>query len=136
VLSDLGDGERFGPWGHAGGRDARPNRFLLEPGTDREVNVGMFRTNLPVGRGQRLDCFQPGGGGYGDPFARPVGYVLDDVIDGLVSVAAAERDYGVVVVPDDGTGESVIDVDRTATLRGGRHVPPPGADGAGTGEAR
>ena len=29
LLSDLGDGETFGPWGFAGGRDARPNRFTL-----------------------------------------------------------------------------------------------------------
>jgi N-methylhydantoinase B len=97
VLSDLGDGERFGPWGWAGGRDARPNRFLYAPGTDEELNIGMFRTNLPVRRGRMLDCFQPGGGGYGDPLSRPIEYVLEDVEDGLVSVEGAAREYGVVV---------------------------------------
>jgi N-methylhydantoinase B len=129
VLSDLGDGEKFGPWGWAGGSDARPNRFLYAPGTDEELNVGMFRTNLPVRQGRMLDCFQPGGGGYGDPFARPVQYVLDDVIDGFVSVAGAERDYGVAIVPDPVTGEPSIDERATAELRAGEHQAPPGAAG-------
>jgi N-methylhydantoinase B len=39
----------------------------------------------------------PGGGGYGDPFQRPVAMVLHDVVNGYVSLEAAERDYGVVV---------------------------------------
>ena len=38
----------------------------------------------------------PGGGGYGDPFARARA-VLDDVVYGYVSIEAAARDYGVVV---------------------------------------
>lgn len=129
VLSDLGDGERFGPWGWAGGRDARPNRFVMAPGTDEELDVGMFRTNLPVRQGRLLDCFQPGGGGYGDPFARSVEHVLDDVIDGYVSVEGAERDYGVAIVLDPATGDPVVDEVRTAALRGSGHQPPPGAEG-------
>jgi N-methylhydantoinase B len=127
VLSDLGDGERFGPWGHAGGRDARPNRFLLAPGTPDELNVGMFRTNLPVRRGSLLDCFQPGGGGYGDPLARRVEDVLDDVIDGYVSVAGAARDYGVAISIDATSGEPRVDQARTAELRRGSHPAPRGA---------
>ena len=39
----------------------------------------------------------PGGGGYGDPLARDPLRVLDDVINGYVSLEAAARDYGVVV---------------------------------------
>jgi N-methylhydantoinase B len=128
VLSDLGDGEKFGPWGWAGGRDARPNRFLYAPGTDEELSVGMFRTNLPVMQGRMLDCFQPGGGGYGDPFARPVEYVLDDVIDGFVSAEGAARDYGVAINVD-ADGQPRVDVERTTQLRTGQHRPPPGAAG-------
>jgi len=119
VLSDLGDGEKFGPWGFAGGRDARPNRFIYAPGTDEELNVGMFRTNLPVKQGRMLDCFQPGGGGYGDPLARPVEDVIEDVIDGFVSLGGAERDYGVALRLDPQTGEPVVDAERTRELRAG-----------------
>ncbi len=39
----------------------------------------------------------PGGGGYGDPFTRAAERVLDDVVNGYVSLEAAEREYGVVV---------------------------------------
>ncbi len=39
----------------------------------------------------------PGGGGYGDPLARPPERVLQDVVDGYVSIEAAEREYGVAV---------------------------------------
>jgi N-methylhydantoinase B len=123
VLSDLGDGEKFGPWGYAGGRDARPNRFIYAPGTDEELNVGMFRTNLPVKQGRMLDCFQPGGGGYGDPLARPVDYVIEDVLDGCVSVEGARRDYGVAleIGPD---GEVFVDEAATRSLRRDATLPP------------
>jgi len=122
MLSDLGDGERFGPWGWAGGHDARPNRFVLAPGTDEEMSVGMFRTNLLVRAGRMLDCFQPGGGGYGHPFARPLAYVLEDLEEGYVTPEGAARDYGVAVRVDAAGGVS-IDSERTAVLRS--NAPPP-----------
>jgi N-methylhydantoinase B len=37
----------------------------------------------------------PGGGGYGDPRERPVERVLDDVVNGYVTVEAAREHYGV-----------------------------------------
>jgi N-methylhydantoinase B len=118
LLSDLGDGERFGPWGYAGGKDARPNRFIHAPGTPEELNVGMFRTNLQVRRDRMLDCFSPGGGGYGDPRTRPVEWVLEDVADGYVTIDGAARDYAVAVVEDAQTGAFEVDDAATARLRG------------------
>lgn len=117
ILSDLGDGEKFGPWGYAGGQDARPNRFVYAEGTDEEVNVGMFRTTLPIKKGRMLECFQPGGGGYGNPLTRDPQHVLADVIDGYVSVEGAERDYGVVLTGDASTETYAIDHDRTRRRR-------------------
>jgi len=58
----------------------------------------------------------PGGGGWGDPFARPPELVLRDVRDGVVSRAKAAQDYGVVLTAD---GRSV-DVSATSTERGKR----------------
>ena len=37
----------------------------------------------------------PGGGGYGSPTERPVARVLDDVVNGYVSIASAKAEYGV-----------------------------------------
>ena len=56
----------------------------------------------------------PGGGGWGNPFSRPPERVLRDVRDGVVSIAAAARDYGVVIEAD---GRSV-DLEATAKRRG------------------
>ena len=68
----------------------------------------------------------PGGGGYGDPFKRAPEKVLWDVIEGYVTAAAAEKQYGVAVtyrgladalvkLPE----EWQVDVARTAALRRG-----------------
>ena len=57
----------------------------------------------------RIVADTPGGGGWGDPFARPAEAVLRDVRDGVLSTGAAERDYGVVLTANGRT------VDHTAT---------------------
>jgi len=56
-----------------------------------------------------------GGGGYGDPFTRPVAAVLEDVMNEVVSVARARTDYGVVV----DAATMTVDEAATAKLRGG-----------------
>jgi N-methylhydantoinase B len=47
--------------------------------------------------GSRVETALPGGGGYGDPFEREPSAVLDDVLNGYVSLEAAAHDYGVVI---------------------------------------
>jgi N-methylhydantoinase B len=47
--------------------------------------------------GQTVLLAPPGGAGFGDPFQRPIDAVLADVVAGYVSLAAAQRDYGVVI---------------------------------------
>jgi N-methylhydantoinase B len=51
-------------------------------------------------QGSRLRLESPGGGGWGDPLARPVEAVARDIRLGHVSAAAATRDYGVTVAAD------------------------------------
>jgi len=58
----------------------------------------------------------PGGGGLGDPFARDPERVAEDVRLGMVSRAAASRDYGVILHDDD-------TVDRDATRATRRQSP-------------
>ncbi len=55
-----------------------------------------------------------GGGGYGDPFQRPVEKVLKDVRNGFVSIERAKEDYGVVIDPI--TFE--VNAEETQRLRG------------------
>lgn len=46
-----------------------------------------------------MELHSAGGGGWGDPFTREPERVLEDVRGGVVSVEAAEREYGVVIDP-------------------------------------
>jgi len=48
-----------------------------------------------IPEGDRLVLSLPGGGGMGSPTTRHPALVARDVRDGLVSAAAAERDYAV-----------------------------------------
>ena len=46
-----------------------------------------------------MRIYTAGGGGWGDPLGREIGKVLDDVLDGFVSVESAQGSYGVVTDP-------------------------------------
>ena len=58
---------------------------------------GKKRHTVPAG--ERLVLKLPGGGGFGDPRKRDREKVAEDVRLGLVSIEAAERDYGAVPPP-------------------------------------
>jgi N-methylhydantoinase B len=81
------------PWGLKGGQPGRPAGVHLRPGTPDE-EILMKVNHLPVPRGLVISARTGGGGGYGPPWMRPLESVLDDLMDGYVSQAGAERDYG------------------------------------------
>jgi N-methylhydantoinase B len=64
----------------------------------------------------RFHMCSPGGGGYGDPLERDPERVLADVLDEVVSPAAAKEAYGVVLSADG----RAVDADATARLRAAR----------------
>ena len=68
-----------------------------------------------IARGSRYRQHAGGGGGFGDPRERPAERVLAEVLDGVLSVAAARADYGVVVDPV----SLALDEAATRRLRGG-----------------
>jgi N-methylhydantoinase B len=118
TLSCLGDGGRFGPWGFGGGKSARPNRFVYAEGTDDERDIGMTVTGMEVKAERVLEYRQAGGGGFGDPLERDTSWVLEDVIDGYVTVDGAFTDYGVVISTE--SGEFAVDEQETRKRR--RHL--------------
>ena len=61
-----------------------------------------------------------GGGGWGNPLDREPQAVLDDVLDEYVSVAGAERDYGVVFTGTLDDLTLAVDTTRTDALRAAR----------------
>ncbi|MFF0267043.1 hydantoinase B/oxoprolinase family protein [Kribbella sp. NPDC004536] len=97
------------PWAIDGGREGDNNHIILNPGTEREAVQGGSYNRLEAG--EVLVNNTGGGGGYGDPFERDPERVAADVRNGFVSVAAAEREYGVLVDP------ATFEVDATATAR-------------------
>lgn len=102
------------PWPIGEGQPGESNHIILNPGTDREVRQGGSYNKLA--EGDVLVNNTGGGGGYGHPFDREPERVADDVRNGFVSLAAAERDYGVKV----DAVTFAVDVEATERLRSAR----------------
>ena len=71
--------------------------------------------HMHVGTGGRFVCYGPAGGGYGNPLERDPAKVADDVLDGVISVDTALKDYAVVISP-----AGVVDQAATAKQRAAR----------------
>jgi N-methylhydantoinase B len=108
-------GRRHPMPGIAGGRPGSANRLVVRAGGPDVHDVGDLATYVPHEAGERYEYHYGGGGGWGDPLDRPAQKVLDDVLDEYVSVAAAEREYGVVLTGD--LWELTLAVDAAATAR-------------------
>ncbi len=86
------------PNGCAGGAVGRTGDIVINPDSDAAKRLPTRYADYPLRQGDMFRLDTPGGGGYGDPRTREPHRVLADVRDGYISAAAAERDYGVVVV--------------------------------------
>lgn len=119
---------RFQPWGVAGGSAGRSGDCWLNPGLPGEKRLGKI-DQVALQAGDVLSVRTPGGGGYGDPFARDPAAVLTDVHNGVVGTAAARDRYGVVIV------DSAVDEAATRMLRASRAGPAPEGFDPGPGRA-
>ena len=108
-----GDGHKFRPWGFLGGHDGYTASLRLQTrdGEEELVSKVPYRG---VKAGDRLISQGPCGGGYGDPFERDPQSVLSDVLDGYISAAAAESDYGVLIA------DGAVDLEATRFRRASR----------------
>ena len=99
---------RFAPWGLLGGLCGAKGKVLLRAaGADAFEDIGKI-DSLALSSGDVLQVYTPGGAGYGSPLERNIESIKKDLADGIISAAAAERDYGVVL-----NGEGI---DRRATV--------------------
>lgn len=106
----------FPPWGRRGGDTGTTGLTLVRRAGGAEVDsIGKIDV-LHLGQGDTVSIFTQGGGGFGDPFTRDPKLVERDVMRGLVSATAAERDYGVVI------RDGVLDEPTTQALRAARPV--------------
>lgn len=104
----------FGSWGIRGGYAGRTSRFLRNPGTAHEEDLG--NTDLVAcAPGDVIRLEGNGGGGFGAPCRRPIEAVLHDVRRGYVSRDAARDIYGVVL--DESADGVMADIDATHAAR-------------------
>lgn len=98
------------PWGIQGGREGAPNEaFVMKP--DGTAELLPRTTDYPIPPNLKIRLLTGGGGGHGNPLERDEDQVLQDVLDGYVSLQAAEGQYGVVI---DSTN---FTIDKEATLK-------------------
>ena len=99
------------PWGVNGGEAAGRSRRALErtDGSKEIVASKLDRLAVEVGDVLYFDTW--GGGGWGDPFQRPLEQVVNDLREGLITVEGALR-FGAVVSP-----QLVVDEAASAALR-------------------
>ena len=107
------DRTRFTGWGIAGGRSGGASRFILNPGTNHEVNLRNTDI-LTIGPGDVIHVTCGGGGGWGDALRRDPEAVLLDHRRGWVSIGHARDAYGVVI------RDGAVDHAATAALRAER----------------
>jgi N-methylhydantoinase B len=84
----------------------------MNPGLEDEAKLHA-KITMTLRRGEIFRHELPGAGGWGPALDRDLAAVARDLRDGLVSVAAAARDYGVVAAGD----PPVIDAVATEVLR-------------------
>ena len=97
------------PWGILGGKPGGVSEKWIERADGSREALASKVDNVWVEPGDRVVFRTAGGGGWGDPLEREPVAVQADVKRKLLSVEAAERDYGVVL-----QGEAV-EIDQAAT---------------------
>jgi N-methylhydantoinase B len=84
------------PWGlQGGGKGGGAAYYLKLAGTEEFDSVDQVMRLVPAD--SEVIIRTGSGGGWGDPLDREPARVLDDVRSGIVTIAGAMRDYGVVI---------------------------------------
>lgn len=98
-------------WGLFEGNSGMPPSVVVQRGGDKE---NILKVNAkPLAFGDVITVKTGGGGGFGHPFDRDPNKVMEDVLDGYISVETALSDYGVLCKP----GTLDIDWDGTSEYR-------------------
>ncbi|HVR54817.1 MAG TPA: hydantoinase B/oxoprolinase family protein [Pseudorhodoferax sp.] len=114
LLQLRADRMKFRPYGLQGGLPAQPAQNLLEHAG--AVQALPSKVGRQIARNDLVTHIQPGGGGFGDPLARPFEEIEQDVWDHKLSAAFVREHYRAVADPRTGK----IDREKTAALRAAR----------------
>jgi N-methylhydantoinase B len=107
------DHGRFGPPGVQGGSDGAANVVRVHRGGETLIPEHLSKDqDIPLKAGDRVEVMTPGGGGYGDPFARDAALVERDVGRGYYTIDQARELFGAVLTVD-----GAVDAAATTSLR-------------------
>jgi N-methylhydantoinase B/oxoprolinase/acetone carboxylase alpha subunit len=109
-----GDRHTDRPWGAFGGGQGLGGSLIKNPGSANPEVLPSKVTGYRVRKGEVIQIKTPSGGGWGDPTRRDPKLVLDDVVDGYISLEMARSVYRVSINPD----VLELDLEETARLRG------------------
>ena len=85
------------PWGIMGGKSAKSGEVRIIHNGQTEARLLYKTENCPLQAGDRVRMSTGGGGGYGNPYDRPLELVAADVRRGFVSPESARADYGITI---------------------------------------
>lgn len=114
TFSSHADRQKLPPWGLCGGKEGEMGRFVINPGTEKEVVLKSGKVSeVMLATGDVLSAQTPGSGGYGDPLKREAELILQDVIEEKVSPEIAQKIYKVVIDPE----QKKLDLEKTRKMR-------------------
>jgi N-methylhydantoinase B len=93
-VSLIAERGRIAPYGLRGGQPGALGEYLMNPGTPQAEHLFSKTAPLQRRRGELLSICAAGGGGFGEPRQRDPAAIQRDIEAGLVSLTAAEGDYG------------------------------------------
>jgi N-methylhydantoinase B len=91
TFSGYSDRFRFRPWGLFGGKPGAPSSFYVMRNGEK-ISLPS-KANFNFKKGDRFVIEVAGGGGYGPPYERERERVLQDLIEGRISLAQAIDEY-------------------------------------------
>ena len=99
TIITFGEGRRIPAVGAAGASSKMVERKVGRLELKRDGKIETIRKNVIeiIKPGDSVTNMNPGGGGYGNPYERPIAKVVDDVKNRLVSIEGAREDYGVII---------------------------------------
>jgi N-methylhydantoinase B len=112
------DHGRFGPPGVLGAADGAPNVVRIHHNGTTTIPEHLSKDqDIGIVAGDRVEVMTPGGGGYGDPFAREPALVARDVRRGYFTADEAKQHWGVVLAADGTPDLAATAAERAKSLR-------------------
>lgn len=112
TITIVAERNQIPPWGLMGGKEGKCGEYVVRKNDGKSLRIGSKAT-VHFDSGDELLIRTPGGGGYGDPLERHPESVLRDVLDELITIEQADKEYGVIIDP----ATSTIDFHRTESTR-------------------